>query len=387
MPPTATPTPAAPPASPSSRLSVTSCRHSRPCLAPRARRRANSVERSVSRINSRFATLALATSRTISTTPASTSSVGRTWPTTASASGSPCERETRSGVVGVLAGDRGRDRLQLGIQRRPARSVCQARHHREDPESARQFAQVAAPRQPGADRGHAVLGSEVHPEPARHHPHHRPRLVVEVHAPADDAGVAAEALLPELVAEQHHVGAPVFLLARQPSQKRRHAERFEKSWRDPADLDLRRGGAAAAEHARPGPHRAAPRDGPRALDDVHDLRTRQLRDRLLLPRKPRAHHGQPLRRGERQRRQQHRIDHREDHRRGRDTERQRQHDDRRQQRTAAPVADGETGVLDQCVHHGLGARLGLPRRSARQDSGGGLLTDLLRFGGPGYATP
>ncbi len=79
--------PSTPPASASSRLSVSSWRTSRSRLAPSAVRTAISFERAAARASNRLATLAQAMSSTNPTAPSSTSSAGRTSPTARWASG------------------------------------------------------------------------------------------------------------------------------------------------------------------------------------------------------------------------------------------------------------------------------------------------------------
>ena len=75
-------TPTAPPVRPSSRLSVSSWRTSRPRPAPMAARNASSRSRTDARASSRFATLVHAISSTHATAPSSTRIAGRIRPTT-----------------------------------------------------------------------------------------------------------------------------------------------------------------------------------------------------------------------------------------------------------------------------------------------------------------
>ncbi len=79
-------TPAMPPIAASSRLSVSSCRTSRPRPAPSATRTATSRARAEARASSRLATLAHAINSTNATAPSSTHSPRSTFPTTSSCS-------------------------------------------------------------------------------------------------------------------------------------------------------------------------------------------------------------------------------------------------------------------------------------------------------------
>ena len=67
--------PKAPPATDSSRLSVSNCRMTRRCVAPRTERIANSLARPIARASSRLATFAQAISSTNPTAASNTSSV------------------------------------------------------------------------------------------------------------------------------------------------------------------------------------------------------------------------------------------------------------------------------------------------------------------------
>ena len=80
-------TPAAPPASARTRLSVRSCRTMRPLPAPSAERITISPSRAAARTSSRFATLAAAISRTRPTAPSRSSSFLRRSPTIVSCNG------------------------------------------------------------------------------------------------------------------------------------------------------------------------------------------------------------------------------------------------------------------------------------------------------------
>ena len=95
IPQAASPSPAAPPASASARLSVRNWRTSRERLAPSAVRTATSFWRAAARASSMWATLAQAIRRTNATAPSSTRSPGRTSPTTVSSS----ERTVTSRLV------------------------------------------------------------------------------------------------------------------------------------------------------------------------------------------------------------------------------------------------------------------------------------------------
>ncbi len=69
------------------------------------------------------------------------------------------------------------------------------------------------------------------PRLARQHPHDRPRHVVEHQRAAEDARVAAEARLPELLGEHHHVGRPArpILLGQEAApEPRRHAQHLQE---------------------------------------------------------------------------------------------------------------------------------------------------------------
>ncbi len=94
--------PSAPPANDSMRLSVSSCRMMRPRPAPMAARTAISRLRVVARASSRFATFAQAMSSTKLTAPSSSQSVGRTFATSASRSGSALKNVSRPSALGNL---------------------------------------------------------------------------------------------------------------------------------------------------------------------------------------------------------------------------------------------------------------------------------------------
>ena len=83
----ATSNPATPPASATTRLSVSICCTTRERVAPTARRTDSSFWRPAARASSSVATFAQAISITNATAPSSTSSAGRTSPTNASRSG------------------------------------------------------------------------------------------------------------------------------------------------------------------------------------------------------------------------------------------------------------------------------------------------------------
>ena len=94
--------PSAPPTNDSMRLSVSSCRMMRPRPAPMAARTAISRLRVVARASSRFATFAHAMSSTKLTAPSSSQSVGRTFATSASRSGSALKNVSRPSALGNL---------------------------------------------------------------------------------------------------------------------------------------------------------------------------------------------------------------------------------------------------------------------------------------------
>ena len=87
MPEKARATPSAPPASPSTSASVTSCRASRPRPAPSAVRTASSRDLAVARTSIRFATFTQAIRNTSETAPSRTESAVRTPDTRLSARG------------------------------------------------------------------------------------------------------------------------------------------------------------------------------------------------------------------------------------------------------------------------------------------------------------
>ena len=222
----ATSTPSAPPASASTRLSVINWRTSRSRPAPMAALTASSLWRASPRASSRFARFAQAISSTQIAAPLSaTQQQARLLATNRRAAGRPMRR----GLPILFR----KLPLQLaattpisarGLRQRNAR--LQPRHHIEIVIVA--VLEVVA----------MLLESHRHPEfgfaarkmeIARHHADDLIRLVIQIHAPPDHAGVAAEYRLPQLVAQQQRSGRAFAVLrgGEQAAHSRLHAQQAE----------------------------------------------------------------------------------------------------------------------------------------------------------------
>ena len=127
-------TPARPPISDSSTLSVRSCCSSRPRLAPSARRTASSRRRPAARDSSRLAMLAHAISSTVPTTPPSRSAAERSCGRGPRSGSSTDRRVTRGGVAPGGSFTRVRkNSASTGSSSAPARSIVTSALRRPTP--------------------------------------------------------------------------------------------------------------------------------------------------------------------------------------------------------------------------------------------------------------
>jgi hypothetical protein len=122
---------------------------------------------------------------------------------------------------------------------------------------------------------------EEQPEVFGQHSDHEHRPLVDVDRPADDAAVAAEAALPEAVAEQNRPGRPldVVLGLEDAARQRLDAESGEEVGRhepDPHELRL----AIVGDRDAVGPDRAEALEVRRARAQVPELRPGQRRARI-----------------------------------------------------------------------------------------------------------
>ena len=168
----------------------------------------------------------------------------------------------------------------------------------------------------------------------RHHADDLDTVPIDLDHPTDDTGVAAEARLPEPVAEDGHrrgAGTPI-LSGEDPAQPRRCAHHLEERRGHEGRLDslrvLRAGEARLVLADQRHPVQGA--DLPR-VEEVQRIRHRQLVE---------LHHSggvvreddEPIGVRERKRTQQYRVHDGEDGEVGGDADRQRQHRDRREAR-------------------------------------------------------
>ena len=250
--------PTSPPSVASSTLSVSICRMSRRRLPPIAVRMAISRSRVVARASSRLATFAQPISSTNPTAPSSTSSAGRTFPTTRSASGSafrlPAER--RRIRVGIPRREAPGQREELCLELIHRRSRLDAADEIEHPGAAivheRGVRVVHRDRRPQLHR----RGTALHrvPESARHHADDGDRVVVEADGPTDHRPVTAEAPLPQVVGNERDVADAALIvgLGEIATQRRRDPEQREVVEAHDRGLDpLRLVGAGQVDVDRP----------------------------------------------------------------------------------------------------------------------------------------
>ena len=201
--------PSAPPISPSSTLSVSSCRTRRCQPAPSAVRIATSFCRPVARVSSRLATLAQAMSSTSATEPSSTSTARRTSPTTCFGSGTTLIVNVRSRLS--LSRMRRGDHAHVGLRLLHRHARLEARHQVvvlvaaavDRVRAERQWEKDVHLPDAGDGRHHLVVQQEVRPE----HADDRELVLgalsgavadaVQRDAPADDTGIGIEQPLPE----------------------------------------------------------------------------------------------------------------------------------------------------------------------------------------------
>ena len=236
-------TPAAPPATAMTRLSVSICWTRRPLAAPTAVRIETSFCRAAARASSSVATFAQAISSTNATAPSITSSMVRTSPTSASRSGRRLGR-----VIRVLGGKLLRRAASPMIRRSSRRDPPATRRHRSRPITSRKCAARSVRSWSSSASGTTTSGCERPPELRRQHADDLEGLAVERDRPADHRRIGAEAPAPQRVAEQDDaMAADGFLLGAEVASERR---------RDADDVEKRRRHLRAAARARVRRHRS-----------------------------------------------------------------------------------------------------------------------------------
>ena len=189
-------------------------------------------------------------------------------------------------------------------------------------------------------------------EIGRHHADDRAALVVQDDRPADGAGVACEAALPETVADHRHQRAagPVFVRPEAASEDRGNTEGREEVRRHPHRGDAFRLLPAQIDAVR--------RERGQGFEAPHPLLEDQevgLRDRETVPEIAPVDRDdrQAVRLGVGERAQQGAVDHAEDRGVRADPKRQGQRRDRREAGVLAEQPQRETQVLHERVHRVL----------------------------------
>ena len=173
---------------------------------------------------------------------------------------------------------------------------------------------------------------------------------VELDRLREDAGIAAEAALPQSVAEDRHGGtARQVLLLREPAADHGpRAQNVEEVGRALADADPDRLTATAGQVGGPEVESGDALETPDAAPVVEELGIRHPRLVEVLPAAP--DHDPPLGLPVGQRREQDRADDREDGGRRAHAERQGQHGGRREARRPAHPPQGIPDVLEKVLH-------------------------------------
>ena len=307
----------------STRPSVSSCRNSRPRVAPSAVRTAYSRARESARATSRFARFAHAISSTNPTAACSTTSASLMLPMMSSRSGSmrtrwPCGFGTCP--CGAIV-------RHCSSRRSMSASACGARHPVLQP--ADQIEEVAAAgvgevRRVDRERPPDLDLRVVHVVAARHDADDLLGTVVDLDVLPDDAGIAAVGPLPELVREDRHRRRVRHRVGRgEPAARQRlHVQRRHQLGRDQRrDRTARRLRVEVDGANRVGADRGERLVVVAELDEL-----RQRHPELVEP-EPRELAGdvlQPIRLRIGQRPQQHAVDDAEHRRVGADAERERQ---------------------------------------------------------------
>ena len=145
------------------------------------------------------------------------------------------ERDAPPGVgLRILFGERGGDDVHLRLRLFDRRAAPQTRHHVHHARRALPLHRVVGLRDPH-------VGVEQQAEPLRHHADDRHRHVVEHRRGVDDVGAAAEARLPELVADddvRDHDRRLVLFRQEGPAQLRAHLQHLEHAGGEPLRVQL-----------------------------------------------------------------------------------------------------------------------------------------------------
>ena len=207
---TATSSPSAPPTAASSTLSVSSCRTRRARPAPSARRIAISRCRTDERASSRFATFAQAMSSTQPTAASSVSSAGRTSPTRSSCSGiTRSAQPVPAGIVGRILRAALGERVDALLRERRRHAGLQPAEGALQHERAADRLRRKRRREPAGRRPHLDVGRGAAPRMAerlRRDADDRIHVVVDADPLAEDVRIAAEAPLPQRVADDGDLG-------------------------------------------------------------------------------------------------------------------------------------------------------------------------------------
>jgi hypothetical protein len=225
--------------------------------------------------------------------------------------------------------------------------------------------------------GHARVGGEHEAEPRRHHAHHRRRSALEPDRLPDGGGVAAEAPLPQAVAQEDRAAvAPPLPGKERPAQGRSGAEDAEEVARVEAHLELL-GLAAAGQGAAAHPDPGEAGKGPAARRDLAQLEGGPGGAAGAHPAEVGPDEDEPPGVVVGQRPDQHGVDDAEDGRRGADPQGQRQDRRRREPPRLRQHPRGEEDVSPEVFRHppepgvadGLLHALGAPELQARRPSG------------------
>ena len=208
------------PRSTSRRLSVRTSRTRRHRAAPSASRTASSRCRAVERARKRFVRLAQAMRSTSPTAPSRMKAAGRTSLKSAAAHGVAvsCQFSYSANCPFSACSTRLRDRRELGVGLLHRRARSETREHVELADVASNGQRISTPWNPqvGADED----------EPWRHDADDRHRASADADRAAEDCGIAAEAALPEAMADDRG-GRTIrteLLACEAAAQCRRHAD-------------------------------------------------------------------------------------------------------------------------------------------------------------------
>ena len=262
------------------------------------------------------------------------------------------ERDDARADVGIgariLGGQSGGHRIHLRLRRIERDLPPDPRDH-VPPAAAANAGLVLGDRLGHVDVALAAAALETELEVRREHADHGVRLPVQGQRPPEDAGVAAEAALPEPVRQDDDPAARTVLFRQErPAVRGPDPERLEETLGDQRRVE-HLGLAVPGEIERVRLDRRHLLEAGRLLAPVQEVGRRRFGRHVAVVRigLPQRHEAVGFRK--RRRLEQHRVDHRED-RRGR-ADRQRQGEDRgrREPRLPAQEPDAETGVLEEVL--------------------------------------